>query len=64
MQIRYLNTSLSIIQITLPKEQCKGTCKAQHDGNFSGYSAHVYVDDTEAYQATPFDTGGALGMSC
>lgn len=30
----------------------KAHAKAQHDGNFSGYSAHVYVDDTEAYQAT------------
>ena len=29
----------------------KAHAKAQHDGNFSGYSAHVYVDDTEAYQA-------------
>lgn len=35
----------------------KAHAKAQHDGNFSGYSAHVYVDDTEAYQATPFDRG-------
>ena len=32
--------------------------KAQHDGNFDGYSAHVYVDDTDtAYQATPYDRG-------
>lgn len=30
----------------------KAHAKAQHDGNFSGYSAHVYVDDAEAYQAT------------
>ena len=29
----------------------KAHAKAQHDGNFKGYSAHVYVDDTEAYQA-------------
>lgn len=29
----------------------KAHAKAQHDGNFSGYSAHVYVDDAEAYQA-------------
>lgn len=35
----------------------KAHAKAQHDGNFSGYSAHVYVDDTEAYQAAPFDRG-------
>lgn len=31
--------------------------KAQHDGNFSGYSAHVYVDDTEAYQALSYNRG-------
>ena len=31
--------------------------KAQHDGNFSGYSAHVFVDDSEAYQATPYNRG-------
>lgn len=31
--------------------------KAQHDGNFSGYSAHVYVDDQDAYQALPYDRG-------
>lgn len=31
--------------------------RAQHDGNFSGYSAHVYVDDTGAYQATPYSRG-------
>lgn len=31
--------------------------KAQHDGNFSGYSAHVYVDDQETYQALPYDRG-------
>lgn len=35
----------------------KAHAKAQHDGNFSGYSAHVYVDDKEAYQATPFNRG-------
>ena len=35
----------------------KAHAKAQHDGNFKGYSAHVYVDDTEAYQATPFNRG-------
>ena len=31
--------------------------KAQHDGNFSGYSAHVYVDDNSSYQAMPYDRG-------
>lgn len=31
--------------------------KAQYNGNFSGYSAHVYVDDKSAYQATPFNRG-------
>lgn len=31
--------------------------KAQHDGNFSGYSAHVYVDDQDACQALPYDRG-------
>lgn len=31
--------------------------KAQHAGNFKGYSAHVYVDDSSAYQATSFDRG-------
>lgn len=31
--------------------------KAQYNGNFSGYSCHVYVDDKEAYQATPYNRG-------
>ena len=35
----------------------KAHAKAQHDGNFKGYSAHVYVDDTEAYQALPYNRG-------
>lgn len=35
----------------------KAHAKAQHDGNFKGYSAHVFVDDTEAYQALPYDRG-------
>ena len=30
---------------------------AQSAGNIKGASAHVYVDDTEAYQATPFNRG-------
>ena len=35
----------------------KAHAKAQHDGNFKGYSAHVYVDDTEANQALPYNRG-------
>ena len=35
----------------------KAHAKAQHDGNFNGYSAHVYVDDSGAYQAMPYDRG-------
>lgn len=35
----------------------KAHAKAQHDGNFKGYSAHVFVDDTEAYQALPYNRG-------
>lgn len=35
----------------------KAHAKAQHDGNFKGYSAHVYVDDTEVYQALPYNRG-------
>lgn len=31
--------------------------KAQHDGSFSGMSAHVYVDDAGIYQAMPYDRG-------
>lgn len=35
----------------------KTHAKAQHDGNFKGYSAHLFVDDTGAYQALPYDRG-------
>lgn len=35
----------------------KAHAKAQHDGNFKGYSAHVFVDDVEAYQALPYNRG-------
>lgn len=35
----------------------KAHAKAQHDGNFKGYSAHVFVDDAGAYQALPYDRG-------
>lgn len=35
----------------------KAHARAQHDGNFSGYSAHVYVDDKETYQALPYNRG-------
>lgn len=31
--------------------------RAQHDGNFSGYSCHLYVDDAEAYEAMPSNYG-------
>ncbi len=30
---------------------------AQHNGNFHGYSAHVFVDDKSAYQALPYNRG-------
>lgn len=35
----------------------KAHARAQHDGNFNGMSAHIYVDDKSAYQAMPFDRG-------
>lgn len=35
----------------------KAHAKAQYDGNFDDMSAHVYVDDKEAYQALPFNRG-------
>lgn len=36
----------------------KAHAKAQHDGNFSGMSAHFYTDDQElAYQALPYNRG-------
>ena len=36
----------------------KAHAKAQYNGNFSGYSAHCYVDDTNtAYEALPADRG-------
>lgn len=35
----------------------KNHAKAQHDGNFKGYSAHVFVDDSSAYQALPYNRG-------
>ena len=31
--------------------------KAQHDGNFSGISAHYYTDDQSGYQAMPHERG-------
>ena len=30
---------------------------AQRNGNFHGYSAHVFVDDKSAYQALPYNRG-------
>lgn len=35
----------------------KAHARAQYNGNFNGMSAHVYVDDREAYQTLDFDRG-------
>lgn len=35
----------------------KAHAKAQYNGNFDSMSAHVYVDDKEAYQTLPFNRG-------
>ena len=35
----------------------KAHATAQHNGNFKGYSAHVFVDDKSAYQALPYSRG-------
>ncbi|EET60450.1 N-acetylmuramoyl-L-alanine amidase [Marvinbryantia formatexigens DSM 14469] len=35
----------------------KAHAKAQHDGNFDGMSAHIYVDDKSAYLAAPYNRG-------
>lgn len=35
----------------------KAHAKAQHDRNFKDMSAHVYTDDTGAWQAAPFERG-------
>ncbi len=35
----------------------KAHAKAQHDGNFQGMSAHLYVDDKSAYLAAPYNRG-------
>lgn len=35
----------------------KAHAKAQHDGNFTGMSAHYYVDDSAMHQAMPHDRG-------
>lgn len=35
----------------------KAHAKAQHDGNFQGMSAHIYVDDKRAEQAAPYSRG-------
>lgn len=35
----------------------KAHASAQYNGNFSGYSAHVYVDDKTAYQALAYNRG-------
>lgn len=58
----YDNQTVKYIVIHNTDNYNVGACsrahaKAQHDGNFSGYSAHVYVDDTEAYQALSYNRG-------
>lgn len=35
----------------------KAHASAQYNGNFEGYSAHIYVDDKTAYQSMPYDRG-------
>lgn len=56
----YENVTPKWIVIHNTDNPSAGACnhaKAQCNGNFKGYSAHVYVDDKEAYQATPFNRG-------
>ena len=41
-----------------PTANARAHARAQHDGNFSGMSAHYYVDDSDtAYQAAPHNLG-------
>lgn len=41
-----------------PTANARAHARAQHDGNFSGMSAHYYVDDGDtAYQAAPHSRG-------
>lgn len=41
-----------------PTANARAHARAQHDGNFSGMSAHYYTDDGDvAYQAAPHNLG-------
>ena len=42
---------------TAKTADAKAHASAQHNGNFKGYSAHVFVDDHSAYQALPYNRG-------
>ena len=42
---------------TAKTADAKAHATAQHNGNFHGYSAHVFVDDKSAYQALPYNRG-------
>ena len=42
---------------TAKTADAKAHATAQHNGNFKGYSAHVFVDDKSAYQALPYNRG-------
>lgn len=42
---------------TAKTADAKAHATAQHNGNFKGYSAHVFVDDKSAYQAMPYNRG-------
>lgn len=42
---------------TAKTADAKAHATAQHNGNFHGYSAHVFVDDKSAYQALSYNRG-------
>lgn len=42
---------------TAATADAKAHATAQHNGNFKGYSAHVFVDDKSAYQALSYNRG-------
>ena len=42
---------------TAKTADAKAHATAQHNGNFKGYSAHIFVDDKSAYQALPYNRG-------
>lgn len=42
---------------TAKTADAKAHATAQHNGNFHGYSAHVFVDDKSTYQALPYNRG-------